>query len=441
MSQPPLQPGCKVLIVDDEANIRRTLGIALEAAGHIVASVANPADALKAVGRESFDLAFVDLRLGTASGMDLIPRLLATCSWLRIVVITAHGSMETAIEAMRRGASDFLTKPFTPAQLEEVAARLTSGLAATRHDSTITLDSTSQAMKQVVGFARQIASSDAAVLVRGESGTGKGVLARAIHGWSGRGDKPFTTISAPSLSAQLLESELFGHVRGAFTGAVRDNPGRLAAADGGTLFLDEIGDLPLALQPKLLRLLQDKEYEPVGGTITRRADIRLIAATNIDLEAAVRDGRFREDLLYRVNVLQATLPPLRERAGDVAPLAERMLNIFARGGRPSGFTPEAAAALRAYRWPGNIRELRNVIERAVILCQGDQIGLEHLPDTLTARTAGFGAVRLGDPVPFEQVEEAHLRGVLRNAKTLEEAAASLGIDTATLWRKRRKYGL
>ena len=231
---------------------------------------------------------------------------------------------------------------------------------------------------------------------------------------------------------------MFGHSRGSFTGAVRDNPGRIFACDGGTLFLDEIGDLPLELQPKLLRFVQDREYERVGDPQTRHADVRLITATNVNLEEAVKSGRFREDLLYRIQVVQVDLPALRERPEDIPRLCDAMLTELRRSRPIVGFTPEAQAVLRGYRWPGNIRELRNVIERAVILCHADHIGVEHLPATFTLREA---PMEVGDRIPLNKLEEMHIRRVLATTKSLDEAASVLEIDLATLWRRRKKYGI
>jgi NtrC-family two-component system response regulator AlgB len=278
------------------------------------------------------------------------------------------------------------------------------------------------------------------VLLRGPSGTGKSVLARAIHEWSRRKDKPMGVVACASLSPELLESELFGHVKGAFTGAVRDNPGRVAACEGGTLFLDEIGDLPLPIQPKLLRFLQDREYERVGDAVPRKADVRILAATNADLAAAVTEGRFREDLFYRFNVFPIDLPPLRERTEDIEALATRMLEFFGAQNHKflRGFSDEAVQAIKSYTWPGNLRELRNVIERAAILCASDIVGIEHLPEALAPRPQ---AVRLGDPVGLDAIEEAHIRRVLASTKSLQEAADILGIDQATLWRKRKQFGI
>jgi NtrC-family two-component system response regulator AlgB len=238
----------------------------------------------------------------------------------------------------------------------------------------------------------------------------------------------------------LLESELFGHVKGAFTGAVRDYPGRVAACEGGTLLLDEIGDLPLALQPKLLRFIQEKEYERVGDSTTRKADVRLITATNWDLEKAVREGRFREDLFFRLNVIQIEIPPLRDRPDDVMALAEQLQIFFGRSNHRSfsGFTPEALQALKQYAWPGNVRELSNVIERAAIFCRTDQIGIECLPVNFSPDES---FPNIGDPITLEKIEEQHIRRILAATKSLQEAADILGIDQATLWRRRKKYGI
>ncbi len=336
----------RVLVVDDEPNIRRTLRVALEAMGHVVLEADTAAEA-SGPGPETPPerRGPVDLRLGQESGLDLIDALHSQHPGLAVVVITAHASFDTAVEALRRGAFDYLPKPFTPAQVRAVLDRVARvrGLVARvadledqvrREVPEADLSGRDPAVARVLDLARRIAPSDAAVLIRGENGTGKGVLARAVHAWSARAAGPFVTVSCPSLSAELLESDLFGHAKGSFTGAVRDVAGKVAAAEGGTLFLDEIGDLPLPLQPKLLRFLQERKYERVGENRTRSADVRLVAATNHDLEAGVAAGTFREDLLYRLNVLELMLPPLRSRS-DVAELAAHPAWRSSRSARPA----------------------------------------------------------------------------------------------------------
>ncbi len=296
-------------------------------------------------------------------------------------------------------------------------------------------------MREALEVAFKTAASEATILLRGESGVGKGVFARAIHARSNRSTGPFVTVHCPSLSAELLESELFGHVAGAFTGAVRDTTGKAAAAEGGSLFLDEIGDLPLAVQPKLLRLLQERRYERVGETTTRASDARILAATNRELKAEIAAGRFREDLFYRLNVIEVTIPPLRQRRDDILPMAEGLLRFFARqNGKPvAGFSPAAREALLRYPWPGNVRELRNAVERGVILSSAATIELSCLPSHFgAAEDAAAGPI---ESMTLDQVEADHIRRVLASAPTIEEAAATLGIDPSTLYRKRKKYGI
>ncbi len=296
-------------------------------------------------------------------------------------------------------------------------------------------------MREALDVAFKTAASEATILLRGESGTGKGVLAQAIHARSPRAAGPFVTVHCPSLSAELLESELFGHVQGAFTGAVRDTVGKASVAEGGTLFLDEIGDLPLALQPKLLRLLQERCYERVGEARTRASNIRILAATNHALESEITAGRFREDLFYRLNVIEVTLPPLRQRVADILPLAEHLLGFFARqsGKSIAGFAEPVREAILRYPWPGNIRELRNVVERGVILAPGPLVELQHLP----AQVGSPAPIdpRKDAPVSLDQLEAEHIRRILAATATIEEAAATLGIDPSTLYRKRKRYGI
>lgn len=440
-----------ILVIDDEANIRKTLTVFLESRDHRVKSVGAFRGALEEALLARYDLALVDLRLGTESGLDLIQPLLKSCPWMKIVVITAYASIDTAVEAMKRGATDYITKPFTPSRFEEVLEHIgtlceTEPSVASLQNLTgesctdASLVSRDPSMQRTFELAAQVASSEAVVMLLGQSGTGKTVLARAIHRMSGRAHKPFCVISCPVLNHELLESELFGHVKGAFTGAIKDNPGRVTACEGGTLFLDEIGDLPLSIQPKLLRFIQEREYERVGDQMTRKADVRIIAATNTDLRKAVDEGLFREDLYYRLNVVQIDLPSLAERPNDIEPLAESMLEYFNASYQKTvpGFSEEVRCVFREYQWPGNIRELRNVVERVVVLGSDEPVGIELLPDTMSTKKT---SIRIGDPVSLDAIKEQHIRKVLAETDSLQDAASILGIDQATLWRKRKQLGI
>jgi len=440
-----------VLVVDDDANIRKTLSYCLAAEEHTVIAVSNSADAIDEARRRSFDLAFVDLRLGAENGMDLIPDLLSDSPWTKVVVITAHASIESAVEAMKKGAIDYMTKPFSPDQVKLLARRigrireLETEVAALRENlhrlgPEDRLQSKNAGMQRVIETAKKAACSEAIVLLCGESGTGKSVFARGIHHWSPRAAKPMGVIACPAVPPELLESELFGHAKGSFTGAVRDNPGRISACEGGTLFLDEIADMAQSVQAKLLRFIQDKEYERLGESRVRKADVRIIAATNADLEGRVAEGRFREDLFYRLNVICLTIPLLRDRLDDIIPLAKDFLKHFSRANHKVllGFTEEAEKSLTSHTWPGNVRELRNTIERAVILGNGDRIDASDLPDNIAP---AMGTPAIGDKVSLSTIEELHIRRVLANTSSLQEAADVLGIDPVTLWRRRRAYGI
>lgn len=443
-------PRLSVLVVDDEKNIRHMLRVCLEAMDIDVSEASSAQTATEAIGRALFDVVFLDLRLGTSSGLDLIARLLAENPNAIIVVVTAYATVETAVEAIRRGAWDYLPKPFTPAQIRHLIGKAEAqrSLSVRMADlerrlqsegPDVDLGSSAPAMKSVLEVVSRAAMADVAVLFRGESGTGKGVLARTMHLESKRADRPFVTINCPTLTEELLASELFGHAKGAFTGAVRDQPGRVEVAEGGTLFLDEIGDLPAGLQAKLLRFLQEKRFERVGETRTRKADVRVVTATNRDLEADVKTGRFREDLLFRLNVIDVRVPSLRERSEDVLPLARRFLSFFARAvGRPMPtLSPAAERVLADYPWPGNVRELRNAIERALILWPSAVIEPQAFPERI-AGTRERGPF-VGGRFTLDELERAHVTAVLAQSKTMEEAAEVLGIDDSTLWRKRKRY--
>ncbi len=444
------RPPTTALVIDDERNIRSTLRLCLESMGLSVVEAANPQAALEALAREPIELAFLDLRLAQESGLDLLPRLLAERPGLDVVIITAYATFDTAVEAIKRGARDYVPKPFTPAQIRQVTERALERRSVERRvldleaqvaDAVPEADLATQSPRMLAALEvlRQAAGHDVALLLRGENGTGKGVLARVLHSWSPRRLGPFVTVNCPTLTEDLLASELFGHVRGAFTGAVRDQPGRVEAAERGTLFLDEVGELSSTLQAKLLRFLQDKQFERVGEARTRTADVRVVAATNRDLDAEVKAGRFREDLLYRLNVVEVTVPALRDRPQDIEGLARRFLAFFARGaGRAMAeLSAEALQALRAYPWPGNVRELRNALERAVILSPAQVLSAQALPERIAAH--GRALPQVGADFTLDQVEREHILRVLARTPSLEDAARVLGIDASTLYRKRKRY--
>ncbi len=460
-----------VLVVDDDESVREVLALCLERDEHRVTTVASGAAALDTAQRGVFDIAFVDLRLGGESGLELIPKLLGQAPWMKVVLITAHATVETAVDAMRKGAQDYLVKPIKPQTVRIIVERLGAirrlerrveelESEAGRANPQPVLESRNPGMRRVIALARRVAESEALVLIRGESGTGKGVLAREIHRASPRAKAAFSVVNCPSLSSELLQSELFGHVKGAFTGAVKTQAGKIDLTEGGTLFLDEIGDLPMPIQPKLLRFVQDREYERVGDPAPRRADVRLVSATNRDLETAVREGDFREDLLYRLNVIELTVPPLRDRPEDVEDLARSFLRFYARKYNRdlSDFSTTAWDHIRRNSWPGNVRELQNAIERAVILSTTREIPRELFPDSTDwVRSMTPPAVAppppdatgptvqpaLAPPVDLSlaELEKAHIERVLAVAESLDEAADTLGIAPSTLWRKRKKFGL
>ena len=442
----------KILVVDDDAHIQRTLEIMLQDDGHDVKCAASAEEAVEALDGQHFDTALVDLLLPGMSGMDLLRHMRDQQRDVDVIIITAHGSIETAVEAMKKGAFDYVTKPFSPDQVRHRLAQLrrverlrqeVSGLRqrlGEEHQGARFITD-NRATRRVLDLARTVAETDATVLIAGESGTGKGLLGRLIHGWSARAGGTFAVGDCASFHESLLESELFGHRKGAFTGAVADRAGKAEAAHGGTLFLDEVGELPQELQAKLLRLVEDKVYERLGDPTPRTMDARIIAATNRDLPEMVGEKLFRQDLFFRLSVVELTLPALRSRHEDIPLLARHFLDqanaTYSR--KVEKMDEEVEALLQDYPWPGNVRELAHVVERAVLVCPGRVIRLAHLPPRILE---GRDAESTDRPLdPLTAVEERHLRRALSLGLSLDEVARKLGIDPSTLWRKRKKYGL
>src|SRR6202044_1000355 len=377
------------LVIDDDKTFRDATCFLIEEAGHYAEGVESGQLGLNWLKEDKWDAVLLDVNLGKENGLDVLVEIQKRFPQGPVVMFTAQGNVKIAVEAMRRGAVDFLEKPFQREQFVTVLARLQRLNQMSRRierlEQEVTeiktqgfepiFDFTTPAMQEAMDILMRAAKTPASILILGESGTGKSVAARAVHEKSHLADKPFVTVSCPSLSKELLESELFGHVKGSFTGAINDHWGKVKAAAGGTLFLDEVGDLPLEIQPKLLRLLQEREYERLGENVSRQADLRIIAATNSDLKKRMAEGAFREDLYFRLNVIAVEMPPLRARHDDLLRFAEHYLKYFSKQcGRPlPTFSRAASARMLGYSWPGNLRELRNAIERAVILVKGEEL--------------------------------------------------------------------
>jgi two-component system response regulator HydG len=439
-----------VLLVDDDADLVETLAFGLRKRGYSVTTHTDPSTARDAVGKEDFDVVITDLNMKGVSGIDLCRAIVENRPNVPVVVLTAFGSLETAVSAIRAGAYDFISKPvemdaLTIAidravrhrSLNEEVARLRKRVATGMDDELV---GNSPAMRHVYDLIDRLSESDATVLVTGESGTGKEVVSRIIHRRSRRHDKPFVAINCAAIPESLLESELFGHVRGAFTDAKSSQPGLFVEANGGTLLLDEIGDMPIGLQPKLLRVLEERVVRPVGARTETPVDVRVIAATNRDLESAIDEGRFREDLYYRINVVTVELPPLRARPGDILPLAQRFIDDLAgrTSKRVTGIASAAADKLVAYAWPGNVRELRNCIERAVALARFEAIVPDDLPEKVRDYKRSHVLVASDDPselVPMEEVERRYVARVMEAVGGNKTAAARiLGIERKRLYR-------
>ena len=444
----------RILIVDDDKATRDGLALAL---GHdyAVLTAADAEAALRVLTEHEVDLVLTDLRMPGRDGLSLLRDIIASHPGLPVILLSAYGSVESAVEAMRDGAVDFLTKPVNLDHLELVVrralrqknlerqnARLRAQLA--ERSALDRLIGSSEAMLAVRERIEQVAPTPATVLIQGPSGTGKELVARALHALSPRSGKPFVAVHCAALAPSLLESELFGHVKGAFTGATEDRKGRFEIADGGTLFLDEISEIDLATQVKLLRVLETRTVEPVGSATPIPVDIRLVAATNRDLRAWVDAGKFREDLYFRLNVVDINLPPLRERQGDLPLLCDAFVREFnpQLGRGILGITPEAMAALAAYPWPGNVRELRNAIERMMVLAHGDHLTLEDVPKTIREGRVAPEQAPAGAQPAAEPEEATLIRRALFETKGNRTAAAKrLGIPLRTLYRRIKTYGL
>ncbi|HEY2386341.1 MAG TPA: sigma-54 dependent transcriptional regulator [Candidatus Binatia bacterium] len=446
----------RVLVVDDVREMGEMLAERLTPLGFEVEWRTAPAEALDVLATTDVDVVVTDINMAGMNGLELCERIVAAYPDVPVVVITAFGSLETAIGAIRAGAYDFLTKPFEISvmalvleravqhrQLRAEVKRLRATVAESRHFGTLLGSST--AMQRVYGLLDRIADSDASVLVVGESGTGKELVARALHERGRRAAGPFVAINCAAMPEGLLESELFGHARGAFTDARAARAGLLVQASGGTLFLDEIGDLPLGLQPKLLRALQERKVRPVGGDDEVPFDARLVCATNRDLETAIDEKHFREDLYFRINVIAVSLPPLRARSGDVLVLAQHFVEVHAAkaGKEVTGLSPAAAERLLVYPWPGNVRELQNCMERAVALTIYTQVTVDDLPEKVREYTRSHVVVAGDDPSELASLEEMERRYILRvlevagGNKTL--AAEILGVGRKTLYRKLERW--
>jgi DNA-binding NtrC family response regulator len=447
-----------ILVIDDDTAQCELLELELAKKGFSVVTRAAAEDAFELMELDDFDVVVTDVRLQGMSGLDLCRQIAHDRPDVAVVVITGFGSMETAIEAIRAGAYDFITKPFELEGLALTLQRAVQHRALRREVSRLRrvvresdrfgeLLGTSPAMRKVYDLVERVSETDASVLVTGESGTGKELIARSIHDRSPRRNGPFVAINCAAVAENLLESELFGHVKGAFTDARQGRAGLFVEANGGTLFLDEIAELPLGLQPKLLRALQERKVRPVGGTTELRFDARLLTATNRDLEAAVEEGRFRGDLFYRIDVVHVPVPPLRTRGTDVLLLAQHFAQSFSAnfGKAVSGLSPAVAEKLVAYSWPGNVRELANAIERAVALTRADVLMVEDLPEKIRLCERSPVAASTFDPmelVPLEEIERRYILRVLEAVRGNRTAAAhALGLDRKTLYRKLKAYGV
>jgi DNA-binding NtrC family response regulator len=446
-----------LLLVDDDRHVLRSMAQWLRDLGYKVDTAANPAEALAAVARRKYDLALVDVRLGESDGMELLQECRRGYPDMAVIMVSGYATVETAVEAIRLGAFDFLTKPLIDEELQLALQRALNQREVLEENKNLKAQLDLRfGMENIIGHDRRmlrifdmidsVADTRATVLITGESGTGKSLVARAIHRHSSRRDKPFVEVACGALPESLLESELFGHAAGSFTGATGDKVGKFMLADKGTIFLDEVATASPGMQVKLLRVLQTLEFEPVGSTKTHKIDTRVILATNEDLSKAVAEGRFRQDLYYRINVINMELAPLRERLADIPLLAEHFLRQIREdcGKNVQGFSPEALAAMQSYRWPGNVRELENVVERAVLLGKSTTIGLDDLPESITAQaplslaTGSAASLKAAMATPERQFILSMLEA---NHWNRQQTAETLGINRTTLYKKMKRLGL
>ena len=440
----------RVLVVEDDDAMRDLLVEELAEAGFQVQAAANGREGVERVRREPVDLVITDLRMPEVDGFDLIRDVVATPHSPHIVMITAFGSIETAIRAVKLGAYDYITKPFEMEELILVADKALAERSLRRQVARLQREveerygldgivARSEAMREILTLVSRVAVSNVSVLITGESGTGKELVARAIHYNSDRAAGPFVAVNLAAVPGNLIESELFGHKRGAFTDARHDRVGMFEEASGGTIFLDEIGELALELQAKLLRVLQEGEIRPLGAAKVQTVDVRVVAATNRDLEEMMQEGRFREDLYYRLNVIEVALPPLRQRPEDIVPLAEHLLARAAtkRGTRAARLSPAAQRVLLAYHWPGNVRELGNVLERGMALCQAGEIQVDDLPSQVREQKEEDAlAEAVARRLTLDQLEREYIHRVLADeGGNKTRAAQRLGLDRKTLYRK------
>ncbi len=448
----------RVLVVDDDESLRRVTQVQLEQAGYQAATAADGREALTVLQKSPADLVITDLKMPGMSGLELLRRIRTDYPGVLVVMITAFGTVESAVEAMKAGAYDYITKPIHPDELELVARRSLDHLQLIEENRTLksSLDAKygfeniigrSDSLLFVLDMAARAAQTDATVLIHGETGTGKELLAKAVHFGSGRREKPFVTINCGAIPKDLLESELFGHVKGSFTGALAHRKGKVESADGGTLFLDEIGEMPLELQVKLLRLIQQGEIEKVGAPAASTVDVRIIAATHRNLQAMIEDGTFREDLYYRLSVIPLDLPPLRGRLDDIPQLVQHFfLKIKRKHGREDLVLPISLLAYFSnYRWPGNIRELENIIERLVVLTPGNEIALSHLPAFLQQQHPSVETLNLELPsqgISLEAIEKELILKALHKFKWNQTHAAKyLDISRKALMYRMEKYSI